>query len=306
MTTTYHKPVLLHESVEALIQDPNGTYVDATFGGGGHTREILDRLSEKGRLIAFDRDADSKQNIPDDSRFTLVHHNFAHLKQFLRYHNAIPAQGILVDLGISSHQIDEAERGFSHRFDGPLDMRMDRDAKLSAAVVINTYSENALRTMFYTYGEINNSNKLAAFIIAGRGKNGIQTTEELKSAIEACIPKQTPARYLSKVYQAIRMEVNGEMKALENLLLHSADVLDEGGRLVAISYHSLEDRMVKNYLQSGTFSGEKTTDLYGNLVRPFSPLSSKPILPSEEEIAINNRARSAKMRIGVKNPWKKP
>lgn len=296
----YHQPVLLHESVDALVQNPDGIYVDATFGGGGHTRAILDKLSEKGRLIAFDRDADSQQNVPDDPRFELVHHNFAHMRNFLRYHNAIPAQGILVDLGISSHQIDEGDRGFSHRFDGPLDMRMDRDAKLSAEVVINTYTELELRKIFYAYGEINNSNKLAAYIINNRSKKKIQTTEELKAAIADCIPKQTPARYLSKVYQAIRMEVNGELKSLEKLLEQSEHVLSEGGRLVAISYHSLEDRLVKNFLNCGNFTGDKKTDLYGNLVRPFRPLTNKPVLPTEEEIQTNNRARSAKMRIGVK------
>ncbi|MCC7298051.1 MAG: 16S rRNA (cytosine(1402)-N(4))-methyltransferase RsmH [Bacteroidia bacterium] len=299
--TTYHNPVLLPESVAALVKNPDGTFVDATFGGGGHTRKILDSLSSKGRLLSFDRDADAQQNIPDDPRFTLVHHNFSFIKQFLRYYNALPASGILADLGISSHQIDEGERGFSHRFDGPLDMRMDRDATLSADVVINTYSENDLAKMFYTYGEIANSRKLAAAICSKRTGKGIHTTEELKTAIADCTPKLTPAKYLSQVYQAIRMEVNGEMKSLENLLIQSADVLEKGGVLVVISYHSLEDRMVKNYMNSGNFYGKKETDLYGNLNRPFNPIPGKPIVPGDDEIQQNRRARSAKMRIAIKN-----
>jgi 16S rRNA (cytosine1402-N4)-methyltransferase len=297
----YHKPVLLEQSVNALIGNPSGIYVDATFGGGGHSREILSKLSASGQLISFDRDADAQQNIPDDQRFRLVHHNYAFVKQFLTYLRAVPVDGILADLGISSHQIDEGGRGFSHRFDGPLDMRMDRDAKLSADTVINNYSEEQLNRIFYVYGEIPNARKLAGTICAARSGKGIHTTEELKKVIEPCAPKKTPAKYLSQVYQAIRMEVNGELRSLEKLLQQAAEVLTKDGRLVVISYHSLEDRLVKNFLQTGDFSGKKETDFYGNIQRPFDPKPTKAIVPGDEEITENKRARSAKMRIGIKN-----
>lgn len=300
----YHNPVLLEESVNALVWNPDGTYMDVTFGGGGHSRLILSRLSKTGRLIAFDRDSDAARNAPDDPRFILVNHNFAWLKQFARYYHAIPMHGILADLGISSHQIDEPTRGFAHRFDGPLDMRMDRNAKISAATVINGYTEEALATMFYQYGEIPNSRKLAAVICNGRKQGEIKTTEQLKDVISICTPKGTPAKYLSQVYQAIRIEVNGEMKALQNLLQYSADILAPEGKLVVISYHSLEDRMVKNYLQSGNLKGDKVSDMYGHVHRPFDAKPSKAIVPNEAEIERNKRARSAKMRIGVKNEWK--
>lgn len=298
--TEYHNPVLLEESVSALVWNQDGTYVDATFGGGGHSRHILSRLTDKGRLISFDRDTDALANIPDDPRFTLVHHNFAWIRQFARFHQAVPMHGILADLGISSHQIDIPGRGFAHRHDGPLDMRMDQDAALSADTVINTYSEEALATIFYTYGELKNSRKLASTICNARKNGGIHTTSALNEAIKICTPAATPAKYLSQVYQAIRMEVNGELKSLEQLLLASADLLVPGGRLVVISYHSLEDRMVKNFLQSGNFNGVKHTDMYGNVHKPFDARPTKAIVPTEAETAINKRARSAKMRIGVR------
>lgn len=297
----YHLPVLLHESVAQLIQSPDGTYVDVTFGGGGHSREILAHLSAQGKLYSYDRDNDALQNVPDDARFTLIHHNFSFLKHYLRYYNAIPVQGILADLGISSHQIDEAERGFSHRFDGPLDMRMDRDAAKSADTLINGSSEEELARIFYVYGEIANSRKLASIICTRRAAKAIHTTGELKTAIESCIPKASPSRYLSQVFQALRMEVNGEMKALEKMLIQASEALDTGAKLVVISYHSLEDRMVKNFFNSGNFTGKKETDLYGNIQRPLKPMGSKPILPTDQEIAQNKRARSAKMRIAIKN-----
>lgn len=299
--TEYHNPVLLNESVEALVWEPSGVYADATFGGGGHSRAILQKLNSEGKLFAFDRDDDAWQNVPDDQRFTLVHHNFSFMRQFLRYYGVLPIHGILADLGISSHQIDEAERGFSHRFDGPLDMRMDREAALSADTVINTYTEESLSTIFYNYADIKNARKLAHTIVSARGGKGIHTTGEFKKAIESCTPKQTPAKYLSQVFQAIRMEVNGEMRALERLLLHAADCLISGGKLVIISYHSLEDRMVKNFLNSGNFSGTRETDMYGNVQRPFTPTPNKIIVPTAGEIEVNKRARSAKMRIGVRN-----
>jgi 16S rRNA (cytosine1402-N4)-methyltransferase len=297
----YHNPVLLQESVTALITEPDGTYADATFGGGGHSRAILSQLGQNGKLFSFDRDEDAQQNIPDDRRFTLIHHNFAFIRQFLRYYGVLPIDGILADLGISSHQIDEAERGFSHRFSGPLDMRMDRDAALSADVVINTYSETLLAQMFYSYGEINNGRRLAEAIVKGRVGKGIHTTDELKKAIASCTPKATPAKYLSQVYQAIRMEVNGEMKALEMLLVHAAECIKPNGKMVVISYHSLEDRLVKNFFNSGNFSGKRETDMYGNVIRPFNPSPTKAIAPSAEEIVSNKRARSAKMRIAIRN-----
>lgn len=297
----YHNPVLLSASVRALVWNPDGTYADATFGGGGHSHAILQSLSPKGKLFSFDRDDDARQNVPDDQRFTLVHHNFAFIAQFLRYYGVVPIDGILADLGISSHQIDEAERGFSHRFEGPLDMRMDRDASLSADVVINSYSPEQLTQLFYSYGEIKNAGKLADTICKARSGSGIHTTDELKNAIAVCTPKSTPAKYLSQVYQAIRMEVNGEMRALERLLIHGAECLKPNGRMVVISYHSLEDRMVKNFFNSGNFTGKKETDLYGNIIRPFEPSPAKAIIPDEAEIAANKRARSAKMRIAIKN-----
>jgi 16S rRNA (cytosine1402-N4)-methyltransferase len=301
----YHNPVLLQESVNALVWNPDGVYVDATFGGGGHSRLILSKLSAKGRLIAFDRDSDAARNAPDDPRFTLVHHNFAWIKQFARYYHAIPLYGILADLGISSHQIDEPERGFAHRFDGPLDMRMDRNASVSAQTVVNNYTEEALSALFYRYGEIPNSRKLASVICNGRKSKNIATTEDLKSLIAVCTPKNTPAKYLSQVYQAIRIEVNGEIRALENLLTYGADLLITGGKFVAISYHSLEDRLVKNFFHSGNLNGEKVTDMYGNINKPLEAKPIKAIIPTEAETTENKRARSAKMRIATKLEWKK-
>ncbi|MBS3914665.1 MAG: 16S rRNA (cytosine(1402)-N(4))-methyltransferase RsmH [Bacteroidetes bacterium] len=299
--SNYHHAVLLNPSVDALVKDPSGIYVDATFGGGGHSRAILERLNDKGRLISFDRDSDASQNVPDDKRFLLVHHNFSFIKQFLTYYRAIPVQGILADLGISSHQIDEAERGFSHRFDGPLDMRMDRDAKLSADTVINAYTEEQLGNVFYLYGELKNARKIASVIVQARSGKGIHTTEDLKRALFELTPKHTPAKFLSQVYQAIRLEVNGELRALEKMLMQSAEVLSTGGRLVIISYHSLEDRMVKNFMQTGNFQGKRETDLFGKMERPFHPEPTKAIVPDEKEIQDNKRARSAKMRIAIKN-----
>ena len=296
----YHVPVLLDQSVRALVYNPDGVYVDATFGGGGHSRAILQQLSSKGRLIAFDRDDDALANAPDDERFSLINHNFQYLKQFLSYTGSIPVSGILADLGISSHQINEGSRGFAHRLEGPLDMRMDRQSKLTAEHIINEYSESQLKQMFWKWGEIPNAGKLSAILCSNRKGNRIATSEQLKNIIAPCTPKQSPAKYLSQVYQALRIEVNGEMQALETLLNVADDCLVSGGRLVTISYHSLEDRLVKNFLQTGNTSGNKETDLYGNILRPFDPEPNKAIVPDAGEIAINNRARSAKMRIGVK------
>jgi len=270
MTSIYHKSVLLNECLEGLLIRPSGIYVDVTFGGGGHTRAILDRLNENGRVIAFDQDEDALQNVPDDKRFTLVGQNFRFLKNFLRLHGAIPVHGILADLGISSHQIDRPDRGFSTRFDGPLDMRMNRNATTTAADVLNTYQP-------------------------------ILTIAELKEAIAGCLPRGKEFRYLAQVFQALRIEINAEMKALEELLKQSVEVLAPGGRLVVISYHSLEDRMVKNFMRSGNIEGKEEKDFYGNLIRPLEPVNRKAIVPTDEEIELNSRARSAKLRIAEKS-----
>jgi len=296
----YHVPVLLNPSVDALVHDPNGIYADATFGGGGHSRAILKKLSAKGKLISFDRDDDALANAPDDNRFTLVNHNFRFLKQFMRYGKMLPISGILADLGISSHQINVGERGFAHRLEGPLDMRMDTKSPLSAADIINTYPEDRLKHIFKMWGEIPNAGRLASIICQSRTSQNIITNDQFKKIIAPCTPKQSPAKYLSQVYQALRIEVNGEMQALEALLKASADCIDKGGHLVIISYHSLEDRMVKNFLQTGNLDGIRQTDIYGNVERPFDPEPNKAIVPDEQEIASNKRARSAKMRIGVK------
>ena len=296
----YHIPALLEESLDALALRPDGIYVDCTFGGGGHTRAILERLGPKGRLIAFDRDDDAVQNVPDDPRFELVGHSFRFLYRFLRYKNALPVDGILADLGISSHQIDEATRGFAHRFDAPLDMRMDRSAEISAYDVVNRYDEARLIHIFSRYGEITNARKLAAAVVRARYPEPIGTTGELCEAISQCTPAQTRNKYFSQVFQAIRIEVNGELQALEDLLIQSAEVLKPGGRLAIISYHSLEDRMVKQFLASGNTAGKQERDLYGNLQRSFDPLQAKAIVPTDSEVNANRRARSARLRCGIK------
>ena len=297
---TYHIPVLLKASVDKLVHNPAGIYADATFGGGGHSREILSRLSEKGRLLGFDRDTDAIQNSPADKRFTLVNHNFRFMKQFLGYLKCLPADGILADLGISSHQIDEPKRGFAHRLEGPLDMRMDKSSPLTASKIINEYSEKELYRLFRTYGEIPNAGRLAGHICRQRGGQKIESSEQFKQLIEPCTPKHNSAKYLSQVYQALRIEVNGELSALQTLLETSPDMLKPGGRLVIISYHSLEDRMVKNFLQTGNISGEKQSDLYGNIIRPFDPEGGNGLVPDEIETSQNRRARSARMRIGIR------
>jgi len=304
MNYEYHDPVLLKESIDALVTNPDGTYVDVTFGGGGHSKYILSKLSPNGKLIAFDRDQDAQDRIPIDSRITFVQHNFQFAKQFLEYSDNIPVDGILGDLGISSHQIDVDGRGFAHRLDGPLDMRMDVNAKLSAETVVNDYNETQLLNIFNNYGEIKNAYKLTKTILDQRKGRRIQTIELFKESISSCTPKDTPAKYLSQVFQAIRIEVNGELRALEQLLIDSESLIKESGRLVIISYHSLEDRLVKNYLNSGNLEGKKHTDMFGWSSQPFESKPNKAIIPSEEEITRNKRARSAKMRIGIRQAWK--
>lgn len=295
----YHQPALLHECIEGLSINPSGIYADLTFGGGGHSREILAKLGAGGRLIAFDQDEDSLQNAFDDERFTLVNENFRYLKNFLRLHKALPLDGILADLGISSHQIDTPERGFATRFDGPLDMRMGQSQGPTAAQMVNTYPEEKLRDVFKLYGELSNARQLAAAIIQAR-TIPITTTTELKEAIKSCLPSNYENKILAQIFQAIRIEINDEMGALQSMLKQCADVLKPGGRLVIISYHSLEDRLVKNYMKTGNMDGTLEKDFYGNIIAPLKPVTRKPITPASEELAGNPRSRSAKMRIAQK------
>ena len=295
----YHQPALLHECIEGLGINPSGIYADLTFGGGGHSREILAKLNTDGRLLAFDQDEDALSNTIDDARFTLVNENFRYLKNFLRLHKASPVDGILADLGISSHQIDTPERGFATRFEGPLDMRMARSQGITASEMVNTYPEEKLISVFKLYGEISNARQLAAKIVEARIKP-ITTTGELKEAIKSCMPPNYENKYLAQVFQAIRIEINDEMGALQAMLKQCADALKPGGRLVVISYHSLEDRLVKNYIKAGNLEGELQKDFYGNVLTPFKSITRKPITPSDEELASNPRSRSAKLRIAQK------
>ena len=295
----YHQPALLHECIEGLSINPSGIYADLTFGGGGHSREILHKLNADGRLIAFDQDEDSLQNAFDDERFTLVNENFRYLKNFLRLHKAFPLDGILADLGISSHQIDTPERGFATRFEGPLDMRMGRNQGTTAAQMVNTYPEEKLREVFSLYGELSNARQLAAAIVQAR-TTPITTTTELKEAIKSCLPSNYENKILAQIFQAIRIEINDEMGALQAMLKQCADVLKPGGRLVVISYHSLEDRLVKNYMKSGNMDGTLEKDFYGNIIAPLKPVTRKPLTPASAEMASNPRSRSAKLRIAQK------
>jgi 16S rRNA (cytosine1402-N4)-methyltransferase len=295
----YHQPALLHESIEGLSINPSGIYADVTFGGGGHSREILAKLNADGRLIAFDQDEDSLTNALNDERFTLVNENFRYLKNFLRLHKAFPLDGILADLGISSHQIDTPGRGFATRFEGPLDMRMARKQGTTAAEMVNTYPEEKLRSVFQLYGEISNARQLAAKIVESR-KKPITTTSELKEAIKSCMPSNYENKYLAQVFQAIRIEINDEMGALQAMLKQCADSLKPSGRLVVISYHSLEDRLVKNYIKTGNTEGILEKDFYGNIIAPFKSITRKPITPAEAELVTNPRSRSAKLRVAQK------
>ena len=301
----YHDPVLLHPSVDALVTNPDGTYVDVTFGGGGHSRAILAKLSPKGKLIAFDQDEDTLQRVPNDPRFTLVNHNFQFTKPYLEYLKALPIDGLLADLGISSHQIDVGARGFAHRLDGPLDMRMSNQNPTSAADLVKTGTESELLSLFKQYGEIPNARKLVDVIIRARGSKDLSTIQGFKAAIAPCTPGKTPAKYLSQVFQALRIAVNKEMFVLETLLQDADSIIKPGGKLVVISYHSLEDRLVKHLFQTGNLRGDRHTDLYGNISKPFDSQPNTAITPTDEEIEKNKRARSAKMRIGVRNTWKR-
>ncbi|MET3730944.1 16S rRNA (cytosine(1402)-N(4))-methyltransferase RsmH [Moheibacter stercoris] len=296
----YHNPVLLKESVDALVENPSGIYVDCTFGGGGHSREIISRLNEEGRLISFDQDEDAVANKLDDSRFTLVMQNFRFLKNNLRFQGFKQVDGILADLGVSSHQFDTPERGFSTRFDGDLDMRMNQASKLTAAKILNEYEEEKLADVFYYYGDLKNSRRLAREILAERANGTIRTIEQLKGIFHY-IPKNIENKFFAQVFQALRIEVNDEMAALREMLLQTAEVLKPGGKLVIISYHSLEDRLVKRFMKNGMFEGEPERDVFGNWDAPFKPVQSKVIVPTDQEIKENPRARSAKMRVAIKN-----
>jgi 16S rRNA (cytosine1402-N4)-methyltransferase len=298
--TDYHTPVMLQECIEGLAIKPEGTYVDVTFGGGGHSRELLKHLGTDGRLLAFDQDADAQQKRIADDRFTFIDQNFRYLKNFCRLHDAIPVDGILADLGVSSFQFDQAERGFSIRFDAELDMRMNQSADLSAKEVVNNYTEADLHRIFGMYGEIQNSKSLAKTIVTARLNAPVNTVADLKNAIQNLIPRGKENKYLAQVFQALRIEVNQELEALKDFLMQSAEVLVTGGRLVVMSYHSLEDRLVKNFIAKGKFSGEVVKDLYGNDQKPLEAVSRGAITASEQEIQLNNRARSAKLRIAVK------
>ena len=298
--SSYHLPVLLKESVDALSIGESSIIIDVTFGGGGHSREILSRLGNDGQLFAFDQDHEAQNNIIDDSRFTLVDKNFKYMKNFLRLYGVEKADGVLADLGVSSHQFDQAERGFSTRFDAELDMRMDIRQDLTAKNIINQYEETELENIFRFYGELPNAKRLAREICLKRQLNPIQTTFELKEAVAHLMPKKMENKFFAMLFQSLRIEVNGELDALKQMLVQAGDILKEGGRLVVISYHSLEDRLVKNFMKSGNFEGKIEKDFYGNALVPFKIISRKIVVPGEEELNVNNRSRSAKLRIAEK------
>ncbi|WP_199732245.1 16S rRNA (cytosine(1402)-N(4))-methyltransferase RsmH [Flavobacterium macacae] len=301
MTTTmeYHNPVLLMETVDGLDIKPDGVYVDVTFGGGGHSKEILKRLGPDGRLFGFDQDEDALANALDDERFTLINENFRFIKRFLRFHGVKAVDGILADLGVSSHQFDVAERGFSTRFDAELDMRMSQKNDLSAYKVVNEYDEANLRRVFYDYGELKNAPAIARVILEAREIEEIKNTEQLKTVLSRFLPAHKSHKILAQMYQAVRIEVNQEMDVLKEFLEQSLEILKPGGRLSVISYHSLEDRLVKRYIKNGMFEGEPERDFFGNFSVPFKTIG-KLIVPNDAEIRINNRARSAKLRIAEK------
>ena len=298
---SYHKPVMLTECLEGLNINPQGTYVDVTFGGGGHSLKILEQL-DAGKLIAFDQDDDARKQAENikSSSFTFCQANFMHLKRYLKLNGVTKVNGILADLGVSSHQIDSPERGFSTRFDGPLDMRMNLNASRTAAKILNEYSEDKLHKLFGMYGEVKNAKTVAGVITQQRANKPFVQTEDLKAALQRVAPRGKENKYFAQVFQALRIEVNTEMKALEDFLHQSGEVIEKGGRLVIMSYHSLEDRMVKNYINKGKVFGELEKDFYGNAIKPFEAVNRKPIEATDEEIAENNRARSAKLRVAVK------
>ena len=299
----YHNPVLLHPTVDGLNINPDGIYVDVTFGGGGHSKEILSRLGPNGKLFAFDQDEDALANALPDERFTLINENFRFIKRFLRFYGVKEVDGILGDLGVSSHQFDVAERGFSTRFDAELDMRMSQKNDLNAYRVVNEYDEAGLKRVFLDYGELKNASALARTIVEAREQRLIKTTDELKEVLAKYLPERVRNKILAQIYQAIRIEVNQEMDVLKEFLEQSLEILKPGGRLSVISYHSLEDRLVKRFIKNGMFEGEPERDFYGNFSVPFKTIG-KLIVPDHDEIKINNRARSAKLRIAEKREKK--
>ena len=297
---TYHVPVLLNESIEGMNLQPEGIYVDVTFGGGGHSKEILRQGDESIRLFSFDQDEDAEQNIVDDKRFTFVRSNFRYLYNFLRYHGVESVDGILADLGVSSHHFDDSERGFSFRFEGKLDMRMNKRAGMTAADVVNTYDEERLADIFYLYGELKNSRKLASSIIKARATKPIVTIGDFLEIVKPMFGREREKKELAKVFPALRIEVNQEMEALKEMLAAATEALKPGGRLVVITYHSLEDRIVKNFMKTGNAAGKSEQDFFGNMQTPFRLVNNKVIVASDEEVTRNPRSRSAKLRIAEK------
>jgi 16S rRNA (cytosine1402-N4)-methyltransferase len=295
----FHKSVLLEESINALAIQPGGTYVDATYGGGGHSKAILKEL-KGGKLFAFDQDEDALNNKIEDDRLILIHNNFRYLRNFLKLYNTVPVDGILADLGISSYQIDHPERGFSTRFEGELDMRMNRDKKISAKEIVNQCHEEKLAAIFYEYGDLRNAKKIARLIVTARKVNPVNTTMELKEALMPAAERGKENKFFAQVFQSLRIEVNQELEALKEFLIQATDVLKKGGRLVVISYHSLEDKVIKDYFRSGNFEGNLQKDFYGNPIVPLSVINRKSIVPDQKEIGMNSRARSARLRIAEK------
>ena len=300
----YHVPALLNESIDGLKVLPSGIYVDVTFGGGGHSREILNRLGDNGRLLGFDQDEDAVANIIPDNRFTFVRSNFRYLKNFLRYHGINQVDGVIADLGVSSHHFDDSVRGFSFRFSGDLDMRMNRGASLNAADILNEYQEDKLADVFYKWGELKNARRIASSVVEYRAKKKIEKTDDLLEIVSPFTRRDKEKKILAQAFQALRIEVNGEMDALTEMLMQSLDVLKPGGRLSVISYHSLEDRLVKNFFRTGNFEGNLEKDFFGNPLTPFEVINRKVIIPSDEEQKSNPRSRSAKLRIAEKKQIK--
>ncbi len=296
----YHNPVLLYPSIDALVLNASGAYADATFGGGGHSREILSRLSPEGRLMSFDRDKDAHANAPEDPRFRLVHNNFRFIHNYVLLHEKAGLDGVLADLGVSSHQFDTADRGFSFRYSALLDMRMNVQGGKTAADIVNSYTQEELERILKLYGEVDNARRIARLIVEGRNKAAILTTDDLDNALAPALPSFAQHKILAKIYQAFRIEVNDEMRSLEKFLYGALNSLKAGGRLVIITYHSLEDRMVKNFIKAGNIDGIEEKDRFGRSLAPLKAINRKPILPDDEEISTNTRARSAKLRIAEK------
>ena len=296
----YHLPVMLNECIDGLNIRPDGTYVDVTFGGGGHSRAIMERLGEEGRLVGFDQDADALANAIDDPRFLLIHENFRYLKNYLRLHGIRQVDGVLADLGVSSHQFDVADRGFSTRLDGELDLRMDRRQELTAQELVNSADEQELTRLLRLYGELPNAPQMARAIVRARAGKRIETTFELRDAVSRHLPRGMENKYLAMLFQALRIEVNGELEALRAMLQQAVELLVPGGRLVVMSYHSLEDRLVKNYFRSGNFEGDIQKDFYGNPIVPLRLVTRKAVTASDAELQSNNRSRSARLRVAEK------